>query len=217
MRDLPRCRCRCWATSHCCKILARTRCDFPLNPWTANALSCRNHSQGNLPCVDVTQGELRTGNGTGAGAEEPLPELMQKFCFIKFSSQAPNPNTYSYTLQCLTLTESAAAPRGVAKRARGWTRCGWGETKALKSFSFLTRQYFMTSAARGEEWRMVNWGQGEDRFKAVAWAVGRGNTLAHCRIMPLKNSFICCLTFHDKTQLAPPKKKPPSPCPPRPL
>lgn len=46
-----------------------------------------------------------------AKLEEPLPELMQKFCFIKFSSQAPNPNTYSYTLQCLTLTH--CAQRGV--------------------------------------------------------------------------------------------------------
>jgi len=159
MRDLP--RCRCWATSYCWKILARTRCDFPLNPWTANALSCRNHSQGILPCVDVTQGELGTGDGDGdgAGAEEPLPELMQKFCFIKFSSQAPNPNTYSYTLQCLTLTESAA---------RGGVEEVWlGETNALKSFSFLTRQYFMTSAARGEEWRMVDWG--EERTDLRLW------------------------------------------------
>lgn len=81
---------------------------------------------------------------------------------------------------------------------------------ALKSFSFLTRQYFMTSAKGGSCWQR----QQEVRMKAVwLWvfrldgggvgrAVGRGNTLAHCRIMPLKNSFISCLLFTTKQRAA---------------
>lgn len=81
---------------------------------------------------------------------------------------------------------------------------------ALKSFSFLTRQYFMTSA-KGEA---AGKGAQEVRMKAVwLWvfrldgggvgrAVGRGNTLAHCRIMPLKNSFISCLLFTTKQRAA---------------
>lgn len=36
----------------------------------------------------------------------------------------------------------------------------------------------------------------------VGRAVGRGNTLAHCRIMPLKNSFISCLLFTTKQRAA---------------
>lgn len=140
-----------------------------------------------------------------AKLEEPLPELMQKFCFIKFSSQAPNPNTYSYTLQCLTLTHCAHRGRGCScssSSVREWQE-RWG---ALKSFSFLTRQYFMTSAKGeaavkgGGEGHAEEGSEGEAclaldfwRGGSVGRAVGRGNTLAHCRIMPLKNSFISCL------------------------
>lgn len=144
-----------------------------------------------------------------AKLEEPLPELMQKFCFIKFSSQAPNPNTYSYTLQCLTLTH--CAPRGAYQGQGVWLFVFFSERVAreegaLKSFSFLTRQYFMTSAKGeaavkgGGEGHAEEGSEGEAclaldfwRGGSVGRAVGRGNTLAHCRIMPLKNSFISCL------------------------
>lgn len=147
---------------------------------------------------------------------------MQKFCFIKFSSQAPNPNTYSYTLQCLTLTHCAqgglqgevgAALGGAAvhllhrerRRPRAWAR------DALKSFSFLTRQYFMTSA-KGGGWEKGMGGAGEGclafSVSQKGAAVGRGNTLAHCRLMPLKNSFISCLLFTTKhsSDLSPPAR-----------
>lgn len=82
---------------------------------------------------------------------------------------------------------------------------------ALKSFSFLTRQYFMTSAKGGSCWQRGGGSEGEGCLTlgfavgeggGVGRAVGRGNTLAHCRIMPLKNSFISCLLFTTKQRAA---------------
>lgn len=48
------------------------------------------------------------------------------------------------------------------------------------------------------------------RFSEAA-AVGRGNTLAHCRIMPLKNSFISCLLFTTKHSSCPTSRLPLAP------
>lgn len=59
---------------------ARTR-DFPLNPWTANALSCRNHSQG------AARGAEGGGEGTEAG--ETIARAYAKILFYKiFKSSA---------------------------------------------------------------------------------------------------------------------------------
>lgn len=60
---------------------ARTR-DFPLNPWTANALSCRNHSQG----AEVREDE---GRGNGGEAGGTIARAYAKILFYKiFKSSA---------------------------------------------------------------------------------------------------------------------------------
>jgi len=62
---------------------------------------------------------------------------MQKFCFIKFSSQAPNPNTYSYTLQCLALEEGVLYGVGVVRS--GWLRRGMH----LEKYSSIRHDYYI--------------------------------------------------------------------------
>lgn len=109
-------------------------------------------------------------------------------------------------------------------RARGGARArGWGCSSSSgrkrdrleggghwKVFLFLPDN-ILWQVLRGEA---AGKGAQEVRMKAVwLWvfrldgggvgrAVGRGNTLAHCRIMPLKNSFISCLLFTTKQRAA---------------
>lgn len=135
---------------------------------------------------------------------------MQKFCFIKFSSQAPNPNTYSYTLQCLTLTH--CAPEGGA-RARGWgcssssgrkrdRREGGGHWKV---FLFLPDN-ILWQVLRGEAagkgrkwgWRLFDFGffGWTGRCGPCGWAWQHIGTLPDYAT----EKFIHFLfTFHDKT------------------
>lgn len=212
--------------------------DFPLNPWTANALSCRNHSRGRSqePGAGTEAGE---GAAAGAGSRrrgellEPLPELMQKFCFIKFSSQAPNPNTYSYTLQCLTLTHCAQGgllgEEGV--ESGGGTRgCGCSsqrekETESLDEgriekffFSYQTIFYDKCQGGRmgighGRRWRRL--------FGFFGFAKrGCGWAWQHIGTLPAyaTEKFIhFLLTFHDKTQQRPLASRPLTPPSPHPL